>query len=431
MGAETQAIAPAPAASSSAAETEPNNIDDKMDVDLSAGTEEAIAVEPEAPATPPPCSICTVQTSCIKCEACYMPDPAEILKREAEAAAEAEEKKRKLESKRKKNDDDMVVDDDIVDSEDEEDELGEIGRAPKPSVPFCYNCSLEKHLALPVDHVWKHHPEIIDQALMGIQRSVVEQDELRRETDALQVARETLEKLAPLLETPGIATKTRIEHLVKERKALEADAKLPSSLIVVMGDTGAGKSSTLNAVLGEEDILPTNGMRACTASIIEMRYNTLFESGQSKPYIGEIEFVTVEEWSAELQALYTDCISPETGKFLVRPDPESQAGISLAKIKLVYGYDIKFDEFPTANSLLRLRNSVTRNLGQIVRLEATKPAQFRRQIEKYADSTNNTADVSYWPLVKRIAIMGPWEVLKSGAVLVDAPGVREYVDIYI
>ncbi len=41
-----------------------------------------------------------------------------------------------------------------------------------------------------------------------------------------------------------------------------------------MGDTGAGKSSMLNALLGEQAILPTSGMRACTASIIEMRYSS-------------------------------------------------------------------------------------------------------------------------------------------------------------
>lgn len=41
--------------------------------------------------------------------------------------------------------------------------------------------------------------------------------------------------------------------------------------VVVLGDTGAGKSSTLNAVIGERRLLPTNGMRACTAAIVEVR----------------------------------------------------------------------------------------------------------------------------------------------------------------
>ena len=35
---------------------------------------------------------------------------------------------------------------------------------------------------------------------------------------------------------------------------------------------GAGKSSMLNAVLGEVNVLPTNGMRACTATITEVSY---------------------------------------------------------------------------------------------------------------------------------------------------------------
>jgi hypothetical protein len=36
------------------------------------------------------------------------------------------------------------------------------------------------------------------------------------------------------------------------------------STVVVVGDTGAGKSSLLNALLDETSLLPTNGMRACT-----------------------------------------------------------------------------------------------------------------------------------------------------------------------
>lgn len=35
---------------------------------------------------------------------------------------------------------------------------------------------------------------------------------------------------------------------------------------------GAGKSSTINALLGEEDIVPTNGMRACTACVVELSH---------------------------------------------------------------------------------------------------------------------------------------------------------------
>ncbi|KAJ1493571.1 hypothetical protein T484DRAFT_1768352 [Baffinella frigidus] len=44
---------------------------------------------------------------------------------------------------------------------------------------------------------------------------------------------------------------------------------MPGSSFVTVGDTGVGKSTLLNAILGEASVLPTNGMRACTACIIE------------------------------------------------------------------------------------------------------------------------------------------------------------------
>jgi hypothetical protein len=47
-----------------------------------------------------------------------------------------------------------------------------------------------------------------------------------------------------------------------------------------------GKSSLLNVLLGEEDILPTNGMRASTGCPIEVAYTP------SSAYCAEIEFMT-------------------------------------------------------------------------------------------------------------------------------------------
>jgi ABC-type transport system involved in cytochrome bd biosynthesis fused ATPase/permease subunit len=39
---------------------------------------------------------------------------------------------------------------------------------------------------------------------------------------------------------------------------------LPGMTTVVVGNTGAGKSTLINGLLGESNVLPTNGMRACT-----------------------------------------------------------------------------------------------------------------------------------------------------------------------
>ena len=62
--------------------------------------------------------------------------------------------------------------------------------------------------------------------------------------------------------------------------------------------TGAGKSTLLNSVVGESELLPTNCMRACTATIIELCYRTSAATGEV--YETMIEFVSVEHWNAEL-----------------------------------------------------------------------------------------------------------------------------------
>ena len=79
-------------------------------------------------------------------------------------------------------------------------------------------------------------------------------------------------------------------------------ATIPASTIVVIGNTGAGKSTLLNAFLDEEELLPTNAMRACTASIIEMEFN--LHQVQGAEYTAEIEFLTKEEWEREVKEAF-------------------------------------------------------------------------------------------------------------------------------
>lgn len=60
-------------------------------------------------------------------------------------------------------------------------------------------------------------------------------------------------------------------------------------LVGVFGKTGAGKSSLINAIIGEKDLLPTGSLTACTTVVIKVEANT-----QSKKYEAEIEFIPKE-----------------------------------------------------------------------------------------------------------------------------------------
>jgi len=72
---------------------------------------------------------------------------------------------------------------------------------------------------------------------------------------------------------------------------------------VVLGDTGAGKSTLLNALLHESKLIPTSGMRACTASVVEIRYGlagggmsfAAEEGGGTVKYKAEITFISRAE----------------------------------------------------------------------------------------------------------------------------------------
>jgi hypothetical protein len=50
-------------------------------------------------------------------------------------------------------------------------------------------------------------------------------------------------------------------------------AKRKRTVVGVVGNTGAGKSSVINAMLDEERLVPTNCMRACTTVVTEMSWN--------------------------------------------------------------------------------------------------------------------------------------------------------------
>lgn len=67
---------------------------------------------------------------------------------------------------------------------------------------------------------------------------------------------------------------------------MQAEKSLPKTVIAVVGDTGSGKSCLMNALLDHADILPTSGMRACTAVVVEISNNPL-----SSSYEADIEFL--------------------------------------------------------------------------------------------------------------------------------------------
>ncbi|KAL0020935.1 hypothetical protein WJX79_001191 [Trebouxia sp. C0005] len=200
--------------------------------------------------------------------------------------------------------------------------------------------------------------------------------------------------------------------------------KIPQLYIGVLGDTGAGKSSTINCLLGEENVLPVNGMRACTACVVEISYIS------SSVYEGTVECMTRDEWTAQAKSLWGDLID-ERGRLKICRDVErrlntsSIEGAAQATLETVYGPSNLRRAGMTLERLLEVNNKITALLGRTISIREHAVKQFRKRIGEYVDSHNKKDEIQAWPLVKVCKLKHNWQVLSTGAVVVDLPGVRD------
>lgn len=229
--------------------------------------------------------------------------------------------------------------------------------------------------------------------------------------------------LSNLKETLGVAPahSTDAETWIKTIDELLSRPRQKRTIVGVIGNTGAGKSSVINAVLDEERLLPTNGMRACTASATEVCYNDSDDTDQL--YRAEIEFITADDWLEELEILYGDLLNSE-GK-IVREctNADTDAGRAYAKIKAVYPHVTKDQIERSKPATLAGDSAVTRVLGTTLQFQTSAANSMYKRLQSYVDSKEKTAKaekkMEHWPLIKVVRMYTKASALSTGAVIVD------------
>ncbi|KAJ7179183.1 hypothetical protein C8R46DRAFT_1072781 [Mycena filopes] len=143
---------------------------------------------------------------------------------------------------------------------------------------------------------------------------------------------------------------------------------VPSTLIAVCGATGAGKSSLLNAIL-DDNIVPTSGMRACTAVVTEIAYH------KKKTIDADVSFLSETEWKEELEILLGDLTL------------KSDAGVAWQKVHAVYP-TISQERLVTmtADQIIAKDPKIARILGATKKIVARDSKTFTAEIAKYIDS---------------------------------------------
>ncbi|KAF1918118.1 hypothetical protein BDU57DRAFT_528585 [Ampelomyces quisqualis] len=210
------------------------------------------------------------------------------------------------------------------------------------------------------------------------------------------------------------------------------------TIVGVVGNTGAGKSSVINAMLDEERLVPTNCMRACTAVVTEMSWNDSTEP--ARKYRAEIEFITREDWEKEVTTLMKEFLT-ETGTISRdASDENSDAGIAWAKFHSVYPKRTRDSLSDCTVESLMAERSVMAILGTTKKISTAYPDLFYQQLQRYVDSKEKvtkkgkdkgqekqkkTFEMEYWPLIKVVKIYVKAPALSTGAVIVDLPGVHD------
>lgn len=226
------------------------------------------------------------------------------------------------------------------------------------------------------------------------------------------------------------------QEWIKTIDRLKVQAERKRTVVGVVGNTGAGKSSVINAILDEERLVPTNCMRACTAVVTEISWNK--DHNPFAKYRAEIEFFSKDEWEKELTILLKEFLTEDGTISRETSDPNTDAGIAWAKFHAVYPMKAKETLAKTTIAQFLAEKSVANIVGTTKKIHRQEVGPFYNELQRYVDSKEKasgmkskkdkekkTVEMEYWPLIKVVKLYTKSEALSTGAVIVDLPGVHD------
>ncbi|XP_070778952.1 nuclear GTPase SLIP-GC-like [Enoplosus armatus] len=196
---------------------------------------------------------------------------------------------------------------------------------------------------------------------------------------------------------------------------LETDKR---ELVGVFGKTGAGKSSLINAVIGEKKLLPSGSVSACTSVMIKVEANM-----KNSKYETDIEFITKEEWRDELWSSI-NFLRDNTDQENQDVDDYQD---TVEKLSALYG-----DEWKSESPENLMDNKYFKEIPEFLLskrkiLTCESAEELSAKLVKYTRSDSKDRkdkDVKrwYWPLVKCVTVRVPGNDLLQHVTLVDLPG---------
>ncbi|XP_061115302.1 nuclear GTPase SLIP-GC-like [Conger conger] len=247
--------------------------------------------------------------------------------------------------------------------------------------------------------------------------------------DAFQVGKDAISQVYDKLKGVSCRENSFLEDLKEKISSLKDYNHKEKIYIGFFGKTGAGKSSLINAIVEESQLLPSGSMRACTSVFVHVQANT-----ESSKYKADIEFISAEDWKSELHFLQ------ESLKKKNMPAKDCEiANMAREKITAIYGEEgLKKDctELVGASEVLEILSTgrktltfdtakeLSKSIGCYIRSDKKSVKKSVRESDKKSDKKSDTNEgKQFWPLVKQVIISLPKSpALLEGIVLVDLPG---------
>lgn len=225
--------------------------------------------------------------------------------------------------------------------------------------------------------------------------------------------------------TLGTGSASPVTHWQEELTAsgglLEAGKELP---IAFLGPSQQGKSSLINALLGQEILAVGGAIGACTCVITSIHYR------ENARFRAEIDFIRLKDWRAELRALAEAVEAAPSPDDSPEDIQEWEAGrkAALEKLKAVYRMD---SPEGIRDLLLDGELGLPSDIAQAMRhghpilIEEENARTLRNKVRRYLVGREQHDDGQFWPLIKTVRISGDFKVLAHGVVLVDLPGLND------
>ncbi|GBB98036.1 hypothetical protein RclHR1_03120021 [Rhizophagus clarus] len=256
---------------------------------------------------------------------------------------------------------------------------------------------------------------------------------------------ECLNSLSDAIDNNSCFNDSRAEEFQKDIKRLknkisvkEKSGNLLDLNVCLIGNTGSGKSSLINALINHQ-IMPTDGSgEACTTFLWKISNNDNNEFKAEifvksfDEYQGEVKqaFELLSELDDKNQEINSQILSKrnEAEKLLETlfgpkmPNDQNNKEIVFGPKRVTKEMamsDRSIQEHLKVQGHEIVRSNVKDFVKSLKKFLVPKRSDVRRSLPTFSKDSNN---IPYWPFVKEIHIQGPFEVLKNGVILVDVPG---------